>query len=155
VWGNRQECLIQIRPGTGVGHIPLIETVGDVPINRIDQGTGLATGNLEIASSVFVNQSPFGGEVTITGEIGLPPDSYGGSALPFKYKIEVQKQDGVDTFHPLLNDISVSVAEWNSVSDDVQSANHDNLLFATASVGAVVSAARLILRIVKSVLCRR
>jgi hypothetical protein len=30
----------------------------------------------------------------------------------------------------------VSVAEWNSVSDDVQSANHDNLLFATASVGA-------------------
>jgi hypothetical protein len=30
----------------------------------------------------------------------------------------------------------VSVGEWNSVSDDVQSANHDNLLFATASVGA-------------------
>jgi hypothetical protein len=30
----------------------------------------------------------------------------------------------------------VSVAEWNSVSDDVQSANHDNLLFATASVSA-------------------
>jgi hypothetical protein len=29
-----------------------------------------------------------------------------------------------------------SVVEWNSVSDDVQSANHDNLLFATASVGA-------------------
>ena len=66
VWGNRQECLIQIRPGVGVGHVPLIETVGDVPVNRIDQLTGLATGNLEIAAA-SVNQSPFGGEVTITG----------------------------------------------------------------------------------------
>jgi hypothetical protein len=30
----------------------------------------------------------------------------------------------------------VSVGEWNSVSDHVQSVNHDNALFATASVAA-------------------
>ena len=30
----------------------------------------------------------------------------------------------------------VSVGDWNSVSDHVQSVNHDNVLFATASVAA-------------------
>ena len=30
----------------------------------------------------------------------------------------------------------LSVGEWNSVSDHVQSVNHDNVLFATASVAA-------------------
>jgi hypothetical protein len=118
VWGNRLECLIQIRPGVGVSHVPLIETIGDVPVNRIDQtlpNLGMATGELEIANT-SVNVSPFGGEVTITGEIGLPPDGFLGGAAPFKYKIEVQKLDGVDTYHPLLNDVTVSVAEWNSGS---------------------------------------
>jgi hypothetical protein len=97
-----------------VGHVPLIETVGDVPVNRIDQTTGLATGAMEIASTVNLNQAPFGGEVTITGEIGLPPDSFGGGALPFKYRIEVKRDDGIDTYHPLLNDVDVSVAQWHN-----------------------------------------
>lgn len=109
-WGNRLECRFQVQPGGAASHIPAIETVGDVPINRIDQMTGLATGGLELAN-VSVNQSPFGGEVTITGSLGLPPDSFGGGAQPFKYKVEVQKQDGVDTYHPLLNDVQVSYSE--------------------------------------------
>ncbi len=117
VWGNRLDCLIQIRPGTGVGHVPLIETIGDVPVNHIDQGAGLltrgrATGHLEIASA-SVNVSPFGGDVTITGEIGLPPNVLGSAAQPFKYRIQVKKEDGVDTYHPLLNDVDVSYAIWN------------------------------------------
>ncbi|HXJ43238.1 MAG TPA: hypothetical protein VNH18_28415, partial [Bryobacteraceae bacterium] len=58
----------------------------------------------------------FGGEVTITGEIGLPPDGFLGGAQPFKYKVEVKKLDGIDTYHPLLNDINVSIAEWNNGS---------------------------------------
>ena len=87
VWGNRLECLIQIRPGIGVSHVPLIETIGDVPVNHISQATGLATGNLEIAHTVFVNQSPFGGEVTITGEIGLPP------GFPRRRRPALQVQD--------------------------------------------------------------
>lgn len=118
VWGNRLECLIQIRPGFGVGHVPLIETIGDVPVNRIDQGAGpltrgTATGRMEIAAG-SVNVSPFGGEVTVTGEIGLPPDVLGGGAQPFKYRIQVKREDGVDVYHPLLNDIEVSYAMWNS-----------------------------------------
>lgn len=115
VWGNRKECFVQLQPGKGTGHVPLIETIGDVPVNRIDQTAGptlgLATGHMEIASAVFLNQSPFGGEITITGQIGNPPDVFGGAA-PFKYRIEVRREDGVDTFHPLTNAISVSVAEW-------------------------------------------
>ena len=113
-WGNREECLVQLRPGLGTGHVPLIETVGDVPVNRIDQGTGLATGHMEIANTVVLNQAPFGGEITITGQIGAPPDVFGAGLLPFKYKVEVRREDGVDVFHPLMNSIDVSVAEWIS-----------------------------------------
>ena len=110
VWGNRLECRFQMQPGVSGSHMPLIETVGDVPVNRIDQTTGRATGDLEIANA-SVNQSPFGGDVTITGSLGLPPDSFGGGALPFKYKIDVKKDDGIDTYHPLLNDVEVSYTE--------------------------------------------
>ena len=108
-WGNRVECRVQLRPGQGVGHVPLFLTVGDVPTNRIDQGTGLATGAMEIASTVVLNQSPFGGSITITGEIGNPPDVFAGK-LPFKYKIDVSR-DGVNDFHPLTNPITVSTSE--------------------------------------------
>lgn len=111
-WGNRVECRFQILPGAGVSHTPLIETVGDVPINRIF-ADGRATGHMEIANAVL-NQAPFGGEITITGSIGLPPDSFGGGLLPFKYKVEVKKDDGVDTYHPLLNPVEVSYTERNN-----------------------------------------
>lgn len=110
VWGNRQEAWVQIRPGFGVGHTPLIETVGDAPLPIIDNTTGLATGNLSIASAVFVNQSPFGGEVTVTGEILNPPSVLAGGALPFKYKIEVSPA-GLNNFQPLLNPITVYARE--------------------------------------------
>jgi hypothetical protein len=113
VWGNRLECAFQVQPGASISHTPLIETVGDVPVNRINQADGLATGGLEIAN-VSVNQSPFGGEVTITGSLGLPPDSFGGGALPFKYRIDVKRNDGIDTYHPLLNDVEVSITERNN-----------------------------------------
>ena len=106
VWGNRVECNVQIKPGTGTGHTPLIETVGDAPVPIINPGDGLATGNLNIASAVFVNQSPFGGEVTITGEVLNPPSVLAGGALPFKYRIEVSVS-GANDFHPLTNSISL------------------------------------------------
>jgi hypothetical protein len=37
VWGNREECRVQLDSGELVGHIPLIETVGDIGVNDIDQ----------------------------------------------------------------------------------------------------------------------
>src|SRR5713101_1842069 len=110
IWGNRRECLVQIRPGVGTGHTPLIETVGDVPVPEIAHITGLATGDLEIASAVYVNQSPFGGEVTITGEVLNPPSVLAAGASPFKYKIEVSPH-GANDFHPLTNKIGVDVRE--------------------------------------------
>ena len=108
VWGNREECLVQLRSGQPVGHEPRIETVGDVGVDDINVFSGLATGELEIASG-SVLQAPFGGEVTITGRIFNPPNSFGGGASPFKYRIEIRK-DGEPDWHPLTNTITVKVS---------------------------------------------
>ena len=40
VWGNREQCRVQLHPGTLGGHIPLIETVGDILVSDIDPATG-------------------------------------------------------------------------------------------------------------------
>jgi hypothetical protein len=111
VWGNREECRVQIRPGALEGHIPLIETVGNISVSHIDGVTGLATGNGQLAAFSVVD-SPFGGVVTITGRIGNPPNSYGGGAPSFKYRIEVFGPPPFDTWTPLTNAISVSYSEW-------------------------------------------
>ena len=60
-------------PGNSNGHIPLIETVGDILVPDINQATGLATGNGQIGA-FSVLDSPFGGEVRITGRIGEPAE---------------------------------------------------------------------------------
>lgn len=110
-WGNREDCLVQLHPGTAAGHTPLIETVGDIGVNDINQLSGLATGNGQIGGfSVF--QSPFGGVVTITGRIGDPPDSFTSGALPFKYRIEVFGPPPFNTWTPLINPIKVKISEW-------------------------------------------
>ncbi len=111
VWGNREECLVQLNPGPLVGHIPLIETVGDIGVDDIDQISGLATGSAQIGA-FSVLDSPFGGVVTITGRIGDPPNSFGGGALPFKYRIEVFGPPPFNSWQPLTNPISVKISEW-------------------------------------------
>ena len=111
VWGNREECLVQLHPGTLVGHIPLIETVGDIGVHDIDQATGLATGDGQIGA-FSVLDSPFGGEVSITGRIGNPPNSFGGGATPFKYRIEVFGPPPFNSWQPLTNPIIVKISEW-------------------------------------------
>ena len=111
VWGNREECLVQLHPGALVGHIPLIETVGDIGVNDIDQITGLATGDGQIGA-FSVLDSPFGGVVTLTGRIGNPPNSFGGGALPFKYRIEVFGPPPFNSWQPLVNPITVKISEW-------------------------------------------
>lgn len=109
-WGNREECRIHIYPGELVGHIPLIESVGDIGVDDIDQANGLATGS-GIITGISANQSPFGGQVAITGRIGDPPDSFGGGQASFKYKVEVSP-DGVNDWHPLTNNVGVKITEW-------------------------------------------
>jgi hypothetical protein len=111
VWGNREECRVQLHPGKVEGHIPLIETVGDILVPDIDPATGLATGNGQIGAFSVVD-SPFGGEVRITGRIGNPPNSFGGGATPFKYRVEVFGPAPFNAWTPLTNPIVVGVSEW-------------------------------------------
>jgi len=111
VWGNREECRVQLHPGKVEGHIPLIETVGDILVPDINQITGLATGDGQIGA-FSVLDSPFGGEVRITGRIGNPPNSFGGGATPFKYRVEVFGPAPFNTWTPLTNPIVVGVSEW-------------------------------------------
>jgi hypothetical protein len=111
VWGNREECLVQLHPGEVVGHIPLIETVGDIGVDDISQVTGLATGDGQIGA-FSVLDSPFGGEVRITGRIGDPPNSFGGGAVPYKYRIEVYGPPPFNSWQPLTNPIVVKISEW-------------------------------------------
>ena len=88
------------RPGRLVGHIPLIETVGDIGVDDIDQTNGLATGS-GVIGAFSVLDSPFGGVVTITGRIGNPPNSFGGGATSFKYRIEVFGPPPFNSWQPL------------------------------------------------------
>ncbi|HET6977047.1 MAG TPA: hypothetical protein VFI24_12040 [Pyrinomonadaceae bacterium] len=110
-WGNREECLVQLQPSKVEGHAPLIETVGDIGVDDINQFTGLATGHGQIGGFA-VNESPFGGTVTITGRIGDPPDSFNGGAAPFKYRIEVFGPAPFNSWQPLTNPIKVKISEW-------------------------------------------
>jgi hypothetical protein len=101
VWGNRQECLIQLRPGLPgqtTTHTPVIETVANVNVGDIGIG-GLRTSG----------QNPFGGAIRITGRLGDPPDSFNGTAPRLKYKIEVSR-DNI-TWLPLGNPITVRVSQ--------------------------------------------
>jgi hypothetical protein len=111
VWGNREECRIQLHPGKLEGHIPFIETVGDILVPDINPTNGLATGDGQIGA-FSVLDSPFGGEVRITGRIGNPPNSFGGGATPFKYRVEVFGPAPFNTWTPLTNPIVVAVSEW-------------------------------------------
>jgi hypothetical protein len=111
VWGNREECRVQLHPGKLEGHIPLIETVGDILVPDINPANGLATGDGQIGA-FSVLDSPFGGEVRITGRIGNPPNSFGGGVTPFKYRIEVFGPPPFNTWTPLPNPIVVGVSEW-------------------------------------------
>lgn len=113
VWGNREECLVQLRPGTLTGHTPIIETVGNMGVDDIDPATGLATGN-GVGAGFTANQSPFGGVIKITGRIGDPPDAFNGPAAKFKYKIEVSPVGIADDWHALTNRIQVKISEFLS-----------------------------------------
>lgn len=120
VWGNREECFIQLRPGRVTGHVPVIETVGNMGVDDIQLANGLATGN-GVGAAFTANQSPFGGVVKITGRIGNPPDSFNGPEARFKYRIEVSRA-GVNDWHPLTNRIQVKISEFlHGVPQDCES----------------------------------
>jgi hypothetical protein len=95
IWGNREQTLIHIRPGRNVqGHWPFIETVGSMAVADIN-GEGYANGTAQLAGFT-AKQSPFGGELIITGHLANPTDISGG-ATALRYKVTVNDGNGEQT----------------------------------------------------------
>lgn len=113
VWGGRVESLVQLRTGMAVGHRPVIETVGNISVDDLHPTTGLADG-FGVGASFTANESPFGGVVHITGRIGDAPDTFHGSAAPFKYRVEVSPAEPeAEDWHPLTNPVTVKISEFH------------------------------------------
>lgn len=97
-WGNREECLVQLR--RGFGKFATILEVDDVAADDINGITGRATGTFVEASGAFT-QAPFGGTIAISGTIGLGSDFFGGGAAPYKYRIEVKRDEPGSFYEPV------------------------------------------------------
>jgi hypothetical protein len=131
VWGNREETLIQIRPGTNIPpntHTPIIETVGSMSVSDVNPGTGLATG-LALLAGFTAYQSPFGGEVILTGHIANGPDISNG-VTPLKYRVLVSG-DGGSTWQRLTNSYAVARTQlldgsWSFLPNVTQSVDLDD-----------------------------
>lgn len=92
VWGNRLETLIHIKPGqVPLGHFPIIQTVGSMDTDDINP-LGLANGVAALAGFT-ASDSPFGGEVLITGHLANPTDISQG-ATKLQYRVEVSNDGG-------------------------------------------------------------
>jgi hypothetical protein len=107
-WGNAKETLIHLRPGPKVSpetHPPFIETVGNMAVTSIDATTGLANGPA-VGVGIEAIDSPFGGEVVITGHIAYPPDVLGDGADRLKYKVSVS-DDGGSTWQLVNNKFKI------------------------------------------------
>lgn len=92
VWGNREHTLIHIKPGLiETGHVPLIETVGSMAVADINPA-GYANGPAQLAG-FSAKQSPFGGEVVVTGHLANPTD-ISNAALPLLYRVIVNNGSG-------------------------------------------------------------
>lgn len=116
VWGNRDETLICLPPGPATQpgqQSAFFDTVGSMSITKIDSVTGLADGTLTVGFTAV--QSPFGGEVTITGYL-YPAANLSAGAAPFKYRISVSDDGGV-TWVGLNDTFSVSrqLIPWGGV----------------------------------------
>ncbi len=130
VWGNRLETVIHIKPGPSTPldtHTPNIETVGSMDVDDIHSSSGLANGPAQLAG-FFARQSPFGGEVIITGHLAYPPDISSG-ASPLRYRVSVRKVGDL-LWQPLSNSFDVSRrqllnASWTSLPDVTQSVDAD------------------------------
>jgi hypothetical protein len=104
-WGNRLETLVVVGPGSvQSGHAPVIQTVGSMAVAKIG-ATGLANGTATLAGFTAVD-SPFGGEVILTGKIANPSDSSSGAA-PLAYRIEIS-DDGI-VWQPITNSFELGL----------------------------------------------
>ncbi|MFL6660178.1 MAG: hypothetical protein ACJ8GW_18985 [Massilia sp.] len=92
VWGNRQESFIQLKPGrVAAGNTPFIETVGSMAVADIN-GAGYANGPAQLAG-FSARQSPFGGEIILTGHLANATD-ISASGAPLKYRVILNDGSG-------------------------------------------------------------
>jgi hypothetical protein len=131
VWGSREETTVEIKPGNATlpgTHPPFIETVGGMDTVKISGFTGLANGHSTTAG-FNATDSPFGGEVVITGHIGNPTDISGG-ASSILYKVMVSG-DGGGTWQALNNQFAIGRSQllngiWSDLPDITQIADGAN-----------------------------
>lgn len=96
-WGNREETIIHILPGTIIdGKFPILSSVGDIAVSDIN-GSGFATG-IGIETGFVAQSSPFGGMINLCGKI------VNGTAAS-KYRVLVKPHGAPDTSYvPLTNE---------------------------------------------------
>jgi hypothetical protein len=131
VWGNRLETLVHIRPGQTCHpdtHVPIIQTVGSMDVDDIDPISGLATGPAALAGFV-ANESPFTGEIILTGHVANPTDiSMGAPRL--KYRVEISNNGGA-SWQRVTNTFSLGRDQllngaWSDLPDATQSVDADD-----------------------------
>jgi len=131
VWGNREETLIHIKPGPACdphAHTPIIQTVGSMDVDDISPATGLANG-LAALVGFTATDSPFGGEVILTGHIANTPDISGGAAR-LKYRVEVSNDGGL-SWQRVTNSFSLGRDQlldgiWSNLADVMQVVDADD-----------------------------
>lgn len=126
VWGNRLETLVHILSGRGpvIGHPPIIETVGSMAVPDIN-AAGYANGPAQLAGFT-AKQSPFGGEVVLTGHLANPTDISSGAA-PLKYRVVVNDGSGDQTLTEVFSVGRSQLLDgvWTFLPSVVQSVDAD------------------------------
>lgn len=112
-WGDREECTVEIKPlpkGVIPGElVAVIESLGGMPINLINS-SGYANG--QNATGLTAVDSPFDGNILITGIIAPTPDSSESGVAKLRYRLMV-KQPAQSAFQPWLGQFSIYVTTIN------------------------------------------
>ena len=91
-WGDWEECCIEIRPlpkGVPVGKlVPIIESIGSMPVLLINAG-GYANGTNSVGLTAV--DSPFDGNILITGIIAGAPNSSDPGISNLKYRLMIKE----------------------------------------------------------------
>jgi hypothetical protein len=108
VWGGHLETNVLLTPGEPVVEAgPDLESIGSMPLDLIDKGTGLATGQSLV--SFIASGCPFGGDVVFTGHVINLSGGVGGSGLQYRVLIST---NGGASFTPMTEAFNVQTHNW-------------------------------------------
>jgi hypothetical protein len=98
VWGNSKQGLVLIPPGQAIGdgqQVPVLSAVGDVETSKIGSD-GRITSATTITTGAYYADAPFGGRITLAGQISNPTSS-------LLYRI-MKAPHGTTAFAPVVNE---------------------------------------------------